>query len=201
LLADGLLEGARVGRAWIIDQKDLDGFKAQRAGAGRPWSASSAWAALAVASGHEESVDPAARSRARQRVNRNGLLGLLGRLRSRAQSVQLYGHPSVLEQLAQESSLVLSGASAAPELGADLIVSDFLEAYVRESDIEVLRKRFALTPARDRANIVLRVVEDSVWPFHAGERFAPPAVVAVDLLEADDSRSQRAGRALLEQAP
>lgn len=41
------------------------------------------------------------------------------------------------------------------------------------------------------------VVSDDDWPFEAGQRVAPAPVVAVDLLEADDERSQRAAREFL----
>ena len=50
----------------------------------------------------------------------------------------------------------------------------------------------------ERANVVLRVVEDHLWPFPEGAAVAPPAVAAVDLLECDDERSKRAGAELLQ---
>ena len=50
----------------------------------------------------------------------------------------------------------------------------------------------------ERANVVFRVVEDQSWPFPEGAVVAPPAVVAVDLLESEDERSRRAGAELLQ---
>ena len=50
----------------------------------------------------------------------------------------------------------------------------------------------------ERANVVFRVVEDQSWPFPEGAVVAPPAVVAVDLLESEDGRSRRAGAELLQ---
>jgi hypothetical protein len=45
-------------------------------------------------------------------------------------------------------------------------------------------------------NVVLRVV-DSLWPFENDERVVPALVVALDLTENADQRTQRAGRTLL----
>ena len=50
----------------------------------------------------------------------------------------------------------------------------------------------------ERANVVFRVVKDQSWPFPEGAAVAPPAVVAVDLLESEDERSRRAGAELLQ---
>ena len=41
--------------------------------------------------------------------------------------------------------------------------------------------------------MVLRVVNDGLWPFGPDEAVAPLPVVAVDLVEVGDGRSRRAG--------
>ncbi|GBE24221.1 hypothetical protein BMS3Bbin02_00490 [bacterium BMS3Bbin02] len=51
---------------------------------------------------------------------------------------ELDGHPSVLEPLAAEPDVVRSGASAAADHGADVMASDFLEAYVPEARIAAM---------------------------------------------------------------
>lgn len=196
MLVDELVPAVRIGRAWAIEQHHLDRFKNHRASAGRPWSPSSAWAAVAVADGRESSLAPADRSRARRRLSGKGLHGIAKRLAARADRKRLYGHPSVLARLANEPNLVLSGVSAAAEHGADVVALDFLEAYIPLSQEKDIIKRYALNPDAERANIVLRIVKDSVWPFASGVRIAPRAVVAVDLLESEDARSRRAGLAL-----
>ena len=93
--------------------------------------------------------------------------------------------------------VVASGVSALNHHHVDLVVSDQSEAYVRESLVAELADRFALDADSDRLNVRLRVVSDDDWPFEAGQRVATAAVVAVDLLDADDERSQRAARELL----
>jgi hypothetical protein len=92
--------------------------------------------------------------------------------------------------------VVRSGASAAADYRADIIASDFLEAYVLASRVPTLVKRYGLDPDAQRWNILLRVVDDAVWPFGLDVGMAARAIVAVDLLEADDDRSRRAGAAL-----
>ena len=66
-----------------------------------------------------------------------------------------------------------------------------------QSRVAELAERFALDADSDRPNVRLRVVSDHDWPFEAGQRVAPAPVVAVDLLDSDDQRTQRAARELL----
>ena len=81
--------------------------------------------------------------------------------------------------------------------GADLIALDRVEAYIHNDDLEKFVSRHALREVSEgRENVLLRVPPD--WPFDPGARVAPPAVVAVDLVDAADQRSVRAGRDLLE---
>lgn len=196
MLADRLIPGVRIGRAWGLEERHIDRFKSHRVSTGRPWTASSAWAALAVADGNDSILAPVERSRARRRLSAHGFLGVVDRLAPRAKREDFYGHPSVLRRLANEPSLILSGVSAAAAHRADVRASGFLEAYVPLSQAQGIIRRYALRPDAERSNIVLRIVEDSVWPFAGSDRIAPRAVVAVDLLESDDERSRRAGSGL-----
>lgn len=47
------------------------------------------------------------------------------------------------------------------------------------------------------SNVTLPLGQIDAWPFDADQRVAPAPVVAVDLLDSDDERSQRAARELL----
>ncbi|MCY4517036.1 MAG: hypothetical protein OXB99_07360 [Acidimicrobiaceae bacterium] len=96
--------------------------------------------------------------------------------------------------------VVASGVSALRDHQVDLIVSDQSEAYVLESRAAELVDRFVLDADSDRPNVQLRLVSDSHWPFEPGQRVAPAPVVAIDLLESEDERSQRAARELLARA-
>lgn len=75
--------------------------------------------------------------------------------------------------------------------------AETVEGYVRASGIDHLVDRFALGHHPARPNVLLRIVDDDVWPFETDQRLAGRAVVGVDLLESDDPRARRAGAELL----
>lgn len=197
MLADGSLAGERVGGAWVVDQKASHGLSRRRRSVGRPWHAASAWAVLALLNGEEIDASPVERSRARRRVDA-GLRHSVERLAARAVVKHFYAHPAVLERLADSPGVVRSGVSAAGEYDIDVIASAVFEGYASASSLAGLVEQYALEQGAERSNVILRIVEDDVWPFRSGESVASGPVVAVDLLDADDERSRRAGAALLE---
>ena len=196
MLADGVLPGERVGRAWVIEPEAVRQLAGRRPKAGRPWKAASAWAVLALAGNDDIDLSPTERSRARRRAGQ-GLANLIGRLGSRAERRSFYAHPSVHGSLGNDPGVVRSGVSALSEHKVDLIAADLLEAYIPASSLPHLVARFALDDEAERPNVLLRVVDDSVWPFEAHGAVAPLPVVAIDLLESHDERSRRAGAELL----
>lgn len=139
-LADDVLIGKRVGRAWVIESEQLRQVAHRRPEVGRPWSPVSAWALLALADGEDPDLSPVQRSRARKRL---------------------------------------------------------AEGYVRAGDFDDLVSQFGLDDQAARSNVLLRVVDDAVWPFQSSQVAAGRAVVAIDLLESDDPRSRRAGADLV----
>lgn len=198
MIVDGALDGQRVGRVWVIDADQVQLAKRRRPVAGRPWSAGSAWAVLALAGGEDPQLSPVERSRAKKRLAQ-GLDAIERRLEARAVECWFYAHPGVLARLVVASELVCSGVSAVGSHGVDLVVRDAAEGYVRSRDVEELVRRFGLDPDADRPNFLMRVVEDGFWPFEAKQRVAGRAVVAVDLLGSADPRSRRAGAELMAQ--
>jgi len=64
MIADGTLEGQRVGAVWVIDERALRLAAQRRRAAHRPWNSASAWAVLALADGAEPACTPGQRSRA-----------------------------------------------------------------------------------------------------------------------------------------
>ena len=196
LLKSGQLPGQQLGRNWVIDRGDIDGLR--RNGAGRPWSASSAWAVLELVAGHEPDLSPVERSRAKRRLADHGLAGLVVQLRARGARHDAYAHPSVLDRVAEDDRVVRGGVSGAKEHRVDLVVRDAAEVYVRAGELADVVNSYALDEGADRPNVILRVVEDEAWPFQEDVRVAPWPVVAVDLLDADDERSRRAGLELIE---
>lgn len=195
MLASGDLAGQRVGRSWAINLVDVR--RLRRSGVGRPWSAASAWAVLELAAGLNPELSAVERSRARRRLADCGLDGLVGRLRARSDRREMYAHPSALRRLASESGVVRGGVSAAAEYGVDLIAGDEAEVYVSASHVAARIDRYVLDEDSGRPNVIVRVVDDEVWPFEDDARVAPWSVTAVDLLDARDERSRRAGLELI----
>lgn len=197
LIADGQLVADRIGRSWVIERAGLDRLKV--GAVGRPWSAASAWAVLRLAAGDDSSeMSALERSRARRRLADHGLVGLVDRLRSRSERKQMYAHPGALARIHSDKAIVRGGVSALDDHDVDLIVSDAAEVYVKASAARGVVDRHALEVDVERPNVLVHVVDDDVWPFDDGENVAPWPVVAIDLIDAHDERSQRAGRELIE---
>lgn len=198
MLADGVVVGERVGGVWVVDSAEVGRVARRRRGVGRPWSAVSAWAVLMLADGVDLVLSPVERSRARKRVG-EGLGVVVGRLGARAEVREFYGHPGVVDRLGGSAGVVRGGVSAAAEYGVDVVGVGEFEGYVRVSDVGGLVSRFGLDEGSVRSNVLLRVVDDAVWPFSPGQGVAGRAVVGVDLVESDDARVRRAGVDLLAQ--
>lgn len=199
MLADGDLQGERVGRAWVIERPAIEDLMNRRPEVGRPWRAEAAWALLALANGQEIDVSPVDRNRIQRRLD-DGVEAHVGRLRVRAAERRLYAHPSVLDSILSSARVVRSGVSAGVEYSIDLISNGEAEGYVRLSDLDGLIEQFAVDESSDRPNLLLRVVDDNIWPFNDSHSVAPRVVVAVDLMGSSDERSRRAGRELLARA-
>lgn len=199
LLDDGRLHGSRVGRSWAIDPASVERLGDSGRPIGRPWRPASAWAVLKLAAGDEPDVSPVEHSRARRRLRQHSLVGLAERLGPRASVHRLGAHSAAIDRLAADPRVVRSGVSAAGDHDVDLVNDGSFEGYAPKEAFDDLCERYALDPAAERPNVVVRVVDDHDWPFAPDQHVAPWPVVAVDLLEADDERSRRAGRLLMEQ--
>lgn len=184
-------------RTWVIDVDAAQRAAYGRRAPGRPLSPRSCWAILAVAEGAEPlGLSASERGRARERATTLAQMPP-GSLSGRALVHRLAAHKGVLERLTGDDRLVLAGLSAAQRHGADVIALDYVEAYIREDDLSPIVDDYAMRPAIAGAENVLLRVPAPAWPFAAEIRVAPAAVVAIDLIDAADERSVRAGRALL----
>ncbi|HVE67355.1 MAG TPA: helix-turn-helix domain-containing protein [Solirubrobacteraceae bacterium] len=188
LLQAGRLEGVKLGGRWLVDGRSV--WRRKRAGAsrGRHLRPRNAWGLLALASGEQAPwLSPGERYRMRCLLDNNALHALRPRLDERATVHRFQAHAGVLRRLGMHGRLVLTGASAASARGLELVAGRELDAYAPYGEVDDLIRRFALSPADDESNVVLREMPAELWPFE--ERHAPVAAVAVDLGEYGDARS------------
>ena len=107
----------------------------------------------------------------------------------------------MLDNLAADPRVVLTGLAAAEHAGARLVGTgnDEVEAYVAESDVAGLYTAYGLVDAQTVANVVLRVVDDPAHvPRRSGMAAAP--VVGLDLWESGDARASEEGQRLFADA-
>jgi excisionase family DNA binding protein len=197
--ARGQIEARKVGNAWLISEAEVAARAREPVLRGRRLSARSAWAVLDVLSGVSlQGLSRSEQVRARSRATQAGRLSP-GDLAERALIWRLRGPKGARERLARDHRIVLGGVSAGREAGLGLVAHDLVEGYVRAEDLDEVLDAFALAPAsRERADVVLRIPQPG-WPF-GDERVVPPPVAAADALDAGDSRSVAAARAVLARA-
>ena len=198
LAAEGRIPARKLGRDWAIDLAGLGPDRFGERGRGRPLSARSCWAILALLDGKQ----PVGLSRSELLRARNRSESLAdftsGALSARAEVHRLVAHRGLTERLANDRRIVLGGVSAAAAHRARLTVLGTFEGYVRADDLTALIDEYALARPSPgvSANVLLRVPLPN-WPFEESERIASRPAVAVDLIDAGDERSVRAGRRLL----
>ena len=197
MIAEGILAASKVGGRWLVNVASVE--KRQQASVlpGRMFSPGRAWGLLWLAAGERPDwLSPSDISHLRRRLREESLMKLAPRLRKRAVIHNLRGHPSDLPRIATEQPLVKTGVTVAHQFGGDLAPeANFLEAYIPESLLLYLKKKYALQSG-PRHNLVLHAI-DAPWPFDEHIASAPKAVVALDLLESEDARLRRAGAEML----
>ena len=191
LAREGKLPSHRVGKTWALDAASARDYSRR---IGRPLSQRSAWAIIDLLDGRRpQDLSRSERLRARRRVEVIANLNP-GDLSARAALRSFRAHPGVLERLDRDPAVVVGGARAARQHGADLISLDDHELYIHERDLDRLISSYALREGGPDANVKLRVgdrlpaTEDGV---------ASAATAATDLLDSRDERSVRAARRML----
>jgi excisionase family DNA binding protein len=197
MIAAGLLDAEKVGGRWLVGQESVERRLSNARTVGRSFGRKKAWGLLLLAAGERPHwLSPWDLSRVRHHLRDKGLAALVPRLQNRAATHAFRAHPSDLERISTDKSVVLTGISAAGDHGLDLVAPGQVEIYLPEKLLERFAQRFALQVS-ERPNLLIHAVA-GIWPFRKGCRVAPASVVGVDLLDANDSRTRRVGRQLLE---
>ena len=200
LIEAGELAGERVAGRVVLSQAAVDGYR-RRSGR-KPLRSENAWGLLALVAGAKTAgeVDRRRLWRLRRQLAELEKVGAdwwvwLSLLRRRGDVRLFRAHRSVLERLAADPRLTRTGVSAARDYGFDVVGSGEVDAYVHARDLDAMAEEYVLDVATAGPNVTLRVVPDDVDPAGGrGERALRPAVI-LDLIDSDDERTRRAGKA------
>ena len=182
-----------VGGALLVDGASVHRLAKHGRHNGRPWTAATAWAALALLSGESvDWLDAAAMSRLRHRLRASSAseLGWMTRRRATVHRMQGWG---------KDEGLLHSGASALrdpamSELFDLTAVERGADGYVQARDFADLVTTLGLVEDRD-GDVTVRVVTDDAG--YAVDHVLT-AAVAVDLAESLDTRESAAGLRVVE---
>ena len=179
-IRDGSLRAERLGSQWVVDELSLL-HVAERKEGGRPLSARSAWAIIAVAEGDEvaiASLAAAERSRAKARLEE--LLSLVAKPARSEQAVRRVA--SALRLQFRNRARMQSYKAAVddlPQLRADLrwesvidaaargIASSDVDGYLAPHNVDALVRQYLLVPAAADvdANVVMHVLPEGQKPY------------------------------------
>lgn len=197
LAVSGQLEARKLGDRWFVERAALEQRLRRGALDGRRFSPRNAWALLLLASGEKVGgIDSSVRSRLKRALARDGFVELAPRLTGRAAPQSFRSHPGEIAHLLEDPDLIRSGISAGAD-DFDLVSGQETDGYVQGARLDRLASDHALEPSGAEGNVRLRVVPDEAWPLIAGRQIAPEAAIALDLAEAPDPRSARAGEKAL----
>ena len=193
MIGDGQLLAQKLGGRWFVDRRSLESRRSRSSLDGRPFSEANAWALLCLSEGQQpEWISKWEISRLRRRLREDGLGKLAPRLRSRASRALFRAHPSILPKLRDDPRLLPSGVSMAAEHQIDIVELNEFEAYVSREDLEGVVQQNYLEPSWE-PNVIFHVA-GAQWLQRFVDHAMSPLVSALDLLEADDEKSRRAGR-------
>lgn len=172
-IADGSLHAERIGSQWVIDELALLRV-AERKAAGRPLSARSAWAIIALAGGDHQALAalaPVERSRAKARLD--DLLALVDEPPRSEDQVRRVGSALRLMFRNRAERMFRKAAAAdLPKLREDArwesimspaasgIASADADGYLAADEVAPVARDYLLVPAEGDANVVIHVLPD-----------------------------------------
>jgi len=174
---DGSLRAERIGSQWVVDELSL--IRAGERQSGRPLSARSAWAIIALAEGDDmalASLAAAERSRAKTRLEQ--LLALVAKPPRSEQAVRRVA--SALRLLFRNRAPMQSYKAAVADLpalrddprwesvidaAASGIASSDVDGYLAGHNIDAVLRQYLLVPADAEANVVIHVLPEGQKPY------------------------------------
>jgi excisionase family DNA binding protein len=172
-IADGSLGAERIGSQWVVDELSLLRV-AERNEPGRPLSARSAWAIIALAEGDDKALSrlaPSERARAKSRLNE--LLNLVSKrpqgeaeVRRIASALRLMFRNRADRVLRKAADADLPGLrddarwQSIASLAVIGIAASDVDGYLAGRDVDSLSRDFLLMPADSDANVVIHVLPE-----------------------------------------
>lgn len=198
------LHPRRVGHQLVFEEDALRAVIRERP-PGRPVSPELAWGIALAAEGSKPSwLSPVQRSRAAKIVRESSPAAVYAKLARRAEIASYHSSERGLGIINQHDDSRPAGSSLAGKHAIDLLVSGVIERYVPRSELHELVRLAPLLPNLSQPNVILHVMDDSLWSNIKELDHIPPAAAASDLIEVgfllDSDRWQRAGWDLLERS-
>lgn len=208
LVKQGDLDVVRAGRTLLINPESVARHRARGSTPTRPLSPRMSWAALFSEIGTSDI--PRVSKAFGLSSSERGRLTNLGRratadwawlARRRAHTERYAVRSAYLADIVSTKGVLTSGVSALDHYNVNLTtLANTAEVYAQARVVETLAREFTLR-ADAAGNLIVHVLPgiDTVTQFLEGRTTMPSVTVAVDLLEAGEPRSRRAGLELLNQ--
>lgn len=207
LLRAGELRGRRLGGSWLIPAEEVARRERREHRSGRPLAPKRAWAVLDLLDGGRAAwLSAPARSQVRRYLadlDGPSAGGWRAALRGRSRVLEVVAHPAAIERLRSIDGVQQVGPAAMVDRGFDVVdlAEPFPEFYLAAESWPGLSRSLVL---REGADATVRIrLPNEVWPFadpESSERVVVgDAVLAADLLEADEPRAVAAGAARLDE--
>jgi excisionase family DNA binding protein len=198
------LNARRVGHQLVFDEDALRAVIRERP-AGRPVSPELAWGIALAAEGSKPVwLSPVQRSRAAKVVRDSSPAAVRAKLARRAEIARYHASERGLGIISQHENSRPTGSSLAAAHAIDLLAPGVIERYVPRSEMHELARLAPLLPNLSQPNVILHVMDDSLWSNIKELDHIPPAAAASDLIEVgfllDSDRWQRAGWDFLERS-
>ncbi len=171
LIDAGELDAQRFGRSWIIDPGSLRRYRLLRPRRGRPLSERVSWQRMLDA-------EPPA--------NIDEAIDLARLVRRRSQNERIRILPALHHRIVDDPRARHGGAHAAIHHGAGIGRPAQRDIYISAADADSFRADYRANPNADDPNVVLRIVDE---PMAFADKFVPPIVAVLDLLDAADTRA------------
>jgi hypothetical protein len=195
----GALSGQIMANRLLLDRTSVLDLAERDRPATRPLSARNAWSLLLMVAGEPSPWASASElSRLRTLVFTREEPALAALVRARARTVRLGGVAGAGGYVLRDGDVVPAGATLAHRW-TDLVVEGVTEVYATEFAAQSLADRLRLWQD-PQGPIVVHAVPDDLGDLLRGRAEMPAPVVAVDLRDSGDPRSQRAGEALWRQS-